>query len=191
MQKLPRITIVTGDGKGKTSTAMGRAVLAAWSGERVMVVQFLKGTGYTGELRAERNWRGDLKIKQFGAGCFQSEAIAAGLTECSRCGNCFRENRRPENRFAVRAFACAPAAAASEEWDLMVLDEIRHPINKGLLELGQVTGWVESVAGKVRLILTGRNMPQELLEIADEATECMSMKHPITRGIFGRRGSEY
>ena len=191
MQKLPRITIVTGDGKGKTTTAVGRAVLAAWSGERVMVVQFLKGAGYTGELMAECNWRGHLKICQFGAGCFQSEAIASGLAECSRCGNCFRENRRPENRFATRAFACARAAAASEEWDLLVLDEISHPINKGLLDLGQVTGWVESVAGKVRLILTGRNMPQELLEIADEATECVAVKHPIARGIFGRRGSEY
>ena len=191
MQELPRISVITGNGKGKTTTAIGRAVLAAASGERVLVVQFLKGTGYTGELEAAKHWQGQLLIRQFGAGCFQSAEVAAGVAECTRCGTCFRENRRPENRFAQQAFECAKEAAASAEWDVLVLDEISHSVNKGLLDLMQVTEWIHGITGQVRLILTGRNMPPELVALSEETTECVAVKHPITQGIFGRRGSEY
>ena len=191
MNKLPRITVVTGNGKGKTTSGMGRAVLAAASGERVMVVQFLKGTGYTGELRSAANWAGKLEIRQFGAGCHRSLEIAQGTMVCERCGNCFRENRKPEHDFAGKAFECAKTAAVSGEWDLLVLDEISHSVNRGLLDLAVVLDWVRSVSSGLRLVLTGRNMPSELLEIAEEATECMVVKHPITQGIWGRRGIEY
>ena len=73
----------------------------------------------------------------------------------------------------------------------MVLDEISHSVNRGLLDLAVVLDWVRSVSSGLRLVLTGRNMPSELLEIAEEATECMVVKHPITQGIWGRRGIEY
>ena len=188
---LPRISVVTGNGKGKTTSGMGRAVLAAWSGERVMVVQFLKGTGYTGELQAAAPWQGRLHICQFGAGCPNSREIEQGLLLCKRCGSCFRENRRPENDFAGKAFHCAQQAVASGEWDLLVLDEISHSLNRGLLDEGEVIAWVREAGSKLRIVLTGRNMPAALLEIADEATECSMVKHPITRGIMGRRGVEY
>ena len=133
MNKLPRITVVTGNGKGKTTSGMGRAVLAATSGERVMVVQFLKGTGYTGELRSAANWAGKLEIRQFGAGCHRSLGITQGTLVCERCGNCFRENRKPENDFAGKAFECAKTAAVSGEWDLLVLDEISHSDRKSVV----------------------------------------------------------
>ena len=188
---LPRISVVTGNGKGKTTSGMGRAVLAAWSGERALVVQFLKGTGYTGELRAAEHWQGRLKICQFGAGCPNSAGIEQGLMVCERCGNCFRENKRPENNFAGKAFECAKMAVSSAQWDLLVLDEISHAMNKGLLDTAKVVEWVQGASSQLRLVLTGRNMPVEILEIAEEATECEMVKHPITRGILGRRGVEY
>lgn len=187
----PRITVITGNGKGKTTAGMGRAVLAAWSGERALVIQFLKGTGYTGELQAAEHWRGRLVIHQFGAGCPNSAGIAQGLLVCERCGTCFRENRKPENNFAGKAFECAQAAVASGQWDLLVLDEISHSINRGLLDIRAVVEWVRSVSSQLRIVLTGRNMPVELIEIAEEATECAMVKHPITQGIWGRRGVEY
>ncbi len=191
MDGMPRITVITGNGKGKTTSGMGRAVLAAWSGERALVVQFLKGTGYTGELQAAKHWPGRLQIRQFGAGCPRSREIAQGVLVCERCGNCFRENRRPENRFAGMAFECAQQAVLSGEWDLLVLDEISHSMNRGLLDPVEVVNWVRAASSQLRIVLTGRNMPAELLEIADEATECAMVKHPITRGIWGRRGVEY
>lgn len=188
---LPNLTVVTGNGKGKTTGGIGRAVLAAWAGETVLMLQFLKGTGYTGELRSQTLWRGALSIRQFGAGCPFSAEIADGSGACRRCGECFRNNRRPENRFVDQAWACAQAAAASAEWDLLVLDEISHPLNRGLLDKRQFLDWIQAARTKVRFILTGRNMPPELVALADEATECEAVKHPISRGIYGRRGIEY
>ena len=108
---LPRLTVITGNGKGKTTAAMGRAALAAWNGERVLVVQFLKGTGYTGELTAAEHWSGRLVIRQFGAGCLHMAEIRDGLGECRRCGNCFRANKLPENRFVDQAFESVMQAA--------------------------------------------------------------------------------
>ena len=191
MDSLPRITVVTGNGKGKTTSAMGRAVLAAAAGERVLVVQFLKGTGYTGELTAAPHWQGRLKIRQFGGGCPHSAEIGQGLGLCRRCGTCFRENRRPENDFAGQAFRCAQQAAESGQWDMLVLDEISHSLNKGLLNAAQVVEWLEQTASHLRLVLTGRNMPAAVLALAEEATECVAVKHPMSRGILGRWGVEY
>ena len=191
---LPRLTVITGNGKGKTTAGMGRAVLAAWSGERALVVQFLKGTGYTGELEAAGHWQGQLEIRQFGAGCPDSPAIRQGIGECRRCGTCFRENKRPENRFVDQAFDCAREEAGSGRWDLLVLDEISHAVNKGLLDLATVVDWIRQVreaAPPVRLVLTGRSMPAQLVELAEEAVECVMVKHPITCGIMGRWGVEY
>ena len=187
----PRIAVITGDGKGKTTQCMGRAVVAAWTGTRVLVVQFLKGTGYTGELQSSRSWQGLLEIRQFGAGCPHSAEIGQGLSECRRCGSCFRENKKPENHFVDQAFECAQAAAGSGRWDMLVLDEISHAINKGLLDISVVLDWIRQTDPKIGLVLTGRNMPQSLIDIADEATECVMVKHPIQRGIFGRWGVEY
>lgn len=191
MSNLPRVTVVTGNGKGKTTAGMGRAVLAAWSGDRVLVIQFLKGTGYTGELRAIDPWQGRLNIRQFGAGCARSVQIAAGMAECIRCGDCFRGNRNPKYQYADQAFRYARDAVDSSEWDLLVLDEISHSLNKGLLNKAQVMAWLHDASQKVRLVLTGRNMPAELIEMADEATECEAVKHPMLKGICGRRGIEY
>ena len=188
---LPRLTVITGNGKGKTTAAMGRAALAAWTGEKALVVQFLKGTGYTGELQSAEQWSGRLLIKQFGAGCLHSEEIRQGLGECRRCGSCFRANKLPENRFVEQAFDYARQAVESGQCDLLVLDEVSHAINKGLLDQGRFIDWLHTALPKVRLVLTGRNMPPQLIALADEATECEMVKHPISQGIFGRWGVEY
>jgi cob(I)alamin adenosyltransferase len=188
---LPRLTVITGNGKGKTTAAMGRAALAAWTGEKVLVVQFLKGTGYTGELQSAGQWAGRFVIKQFGAGCLNSEEIRQGLGECRRCGSCFRANKLPENRFVEQAFEYAGQAVESGQYDLLVLDEVSHAINKGLLDLAEFVAWLQLATTRVRLVMTGRNMPPELIALADEATECEMVKHPIAQGIFGRWGVEY
>lgn len=181
------IRIFTGNGKGKTTAALGTALSAALQGRRVAMIQFLKGGGYTGELASIRTLALPFSIRQFGYGCKIAEAIRSGEAVCTKCGECFGQNRKPENGYADAAWQAAREAAA--EADLLVLDEVSHALNRKLLPLEEFVVWLKRLKNDV--VLTGRNMPQEILEIAAAATECVPQRHPMQKGIDARRGTEY
>jgi len=185
------LLIFTGDGKGKTTAALGLAVAAAAQGRRAVVVQFQKGTGYSGELFAQVHLP-TLTIRQFGHGCALSARIRNGDAVCSKCGACFRENRDPASPYAARAFAYAAAALRDERPAVLVLDEISHALRRGLLSAGQITDLVAARPAGTTLVLTGRHMPEELVSLADSVVECRAVKHPLRDlGIDARRGIEY
>ncbi|MPM70800.1 Cob(I)yrinic acid a,c-diamide adenosyltransferase [bioreactor metagenome] len=191
MDKQGLIRIFTGDGKGKTTAALGSAVRAAGSNRRVTVVQFLKGTGYTGELFAAGLIKPPIIIKQFGFGCPISAEIKAGEAICTKCGLCFRENRNPLNNFAPQALAYAHKVLSSNNVDLLIMDEISHAIKHNLIKINDVLDLIKTRPYRVEIILTGRNMPAELMSIADEITICYPVKHPMVNGLDARRGIEY
>ncbi|MDD4600273.1 Cob(I)yrinic acid a,c-diamide adenosyltransferase [bioreactor metagenome] len=185
------IRVFTGDGKGKTTAALGSALRAAGENRRVTIVQFLKGTGYTGELRSAKLIMPTIMIKQFGFGCYLSDEISSGAAVCTKCGGCFRENRNPINNFAPKALAYAREVLASGTVDLLVMDEISHAIKHKLLTVADVVDSLNSRTPHVEIILTGRNMPSELMDRADEITVCHPIKHPLANGLSARRGIEY
>ncbi|MGI6091399.1 MAG: cob(I)yrinic acid a,c-diamide adenosyltransferase [Veillonellaceae bacterium] len=191
MDKKGLLRIFTGDGKGKTTAALGSAVRAAGLNRRVSVVQFLKGTGYTGELFAVNLIKPPIEIKQFGFGCPISAQIKAGTAVCNKCGRCFRENRNPLNNFAPQALAYVREVLSNDNIDLLIMDEISHALKHGLIKIDDVLEIVKSRSYHVEIILTGRNMPPELMSIADEITICYPVKHPMTSGLDARRGIEY
>lgn len=188
---MSKVIIFTGEGKGKTTAAMGLAVAASASGKKAAVVQFLKGGGYTGELFAQRHLAPNLAIRQFGHGCSQAAAIKSGEALCRKCGECFRQNRKPEHDYAGKALAFAAGLLAEGEVDLLVLDEVSHAIRHQLLTAEEVAGLVSKRPSNMTVVLTGRAMPSQLLDLADEVTECRVVKHPIKSGIDARRGIEY
>ncbi|WP_425060748.1 Corrinoid adenosyltransferase [Sporomusa carbonis] len=185
-----KIYIFTGPGKGKTTAALGLAVRAAASGTRAAVVQFLKGGGYTGELYSATYLAPNFSIKQFGFGCPIAAEIKAGQALCSKCGRCFRENRNPANNYATQALKYAQDLLNGSVGVLM-LDEISHALKHKLISLDAVLKLVTTRPPGVTLVLTGRNMPFELIELAHQASECRIVKHPIDNGIDARRGIEY
>lgn len=185
------IRIFTGNGKGKTTAAIGSALRAAGENRRVTIIQFLKGTGYTGELSTAPLITPKLVIKQFGFGCHISAEIKSGTAVCTKCGTCFHENRNPANNFAPSAMACAHIVLHSGEVDLLVLDEISHAIKHRLIKADDVVDMLKTRPPQIEIILTGRDMPPELINIADEITECRPVKHPMTNGLDARRGIEY
>jgi cob(I)alamin adenosyltransferase len=193
MDKRPaEIIIYTGDGKGKTTAALGLAVATAAAGRPATVVQFLKGGGYTGELFAQKFLAPHLAIRQFGHGCPQAAAIRSGEAKCDKCGQCFRENRNPSRGYAPAALAFAATALREAPPALLVLDEISHALRHGLIELADVLRLLESRPPTTAVVLTGRHMPPALLELADRVTECRAVKHPMKdKGIDARRGIEY
>lgn len=187
-----RIMLVTGNGKGKTTTALGYALRTLSQGGRVTMIQFLKGGAYSGELFTEGFFNGRFIIRQFGAGCPISDDIRTGKALCNKCGACFRGNRDPLKGFADKAWRLFLETAAQDSPpELIILDELAHAVRRELLPENEVVEQLNSLPDRVRLIMTGRNAPASLAALADETVECQVVKHPMQRGIAARWGIEY
>ncbi len=159
------VYVYTGDGKGKTTAAIGSAVRATGYGKRAVIIQFLKKGEY-GEKLANM-----LEIHQFGREQFVFE---------------------PEDRdYKLAEEGMKFAREVLEERPfLLVLDEINVAVSMGLVDAGDVVNLVGK-RGETNMILTGRNAPQEFIDIADLVTEMRKIKHPFDNGIQGREGLEY
>jgi cob(I)alamin adenosyltransferase len=167
-----RVQVYTGDGKGKTTAAIGLAVRAAGHGLRTYVGQFLKGQPY-GELTALRD-HPLITIEQYGAGhCIRRDAIA------------------DEDRVRARdGLKRGRAALASCRYDLVVLDEITVAVWFGLLSADQVVALIDGRPAGVELILTGRYAPADVMARADLVTEMREVKHYFRGGVTARVGIE-
>ncbi|MBN2168235.1 MAG: cob(I)yrinic acid a,c-diamide adenosyltransferase [Actinobacteria bacterium] len=167
------VQVYTGDGKGKTSAALGLAVRAALSGLSVLVIQFLKGRD-CGELGLENRFE-NLRIIQFGSGEF---ITSDKLTEV-------------DLRLAVEGLKAARDAIAGEKYDIVVLDEINSAVDLGILDQDEVLRLIDERPEGVELVLTGRGAPQEFVQRADLVTEMKNVKHYFDLGTPPRRGIEW
>ena len=168
------IQIYTGDGKGKTTAALGLAVRALGHGARVAVVQFMKGSDIYGERKTLKDLPGVTLIQ-------------TGRTKCIFHGD------ETEEDFAEarRGLEAAREFLTSGKYDLVILDEINVAIDFGLLKTEDALSWLSAKRESTEVVLTGRNAPAELIEIADLVSEMREIKHPYRRGVTARRGIEY
>lgn len=188
------IQIYTGDGKGKTTAALGLGLRAFGHGYRVRVIQFMKGTSYTGELAAIRSLGPGYEIFQFGRDCKFAESMAKGEFDCNGCGECFVVPGKAEPcdiTMAEEAYDLSRRTLELAEADLVVLDEIANAVRFGLITAGRCEELAKCKPEGVELVLTGRNMPQSLIDMADLVTEMRMLKHPFEKGIVARHGIEY
>jgi cob(I)alamin adenosyltransferase len=174
------ILINTGAGKGKTTAALGTAFRAAGNGMRVLVLQFLKGSWHYGELDSAEAISGangfTYVIRQMGRGF-----VKVGGAETD-----------PEDLALVQAaWNEASEAILSGDWDLVVLDEINYAIGYKMLDAEDVAGVLRRKPEMLHVILTGRNAPQVLVELADTVTEMREVKHAYQKGILAQRGIEF
>jgi cob(I)alamin adenosyltransferase len=184
------ITVYTGQGKGKTTSALGEALLAYSKGKHLLIVQFLKGSTYSGELMSLN--RLGIPVYQFGVGCRWSGMIRTGIKHCTGCGECFRENRNPEIALELvdQAFTFIRNEVKSNTYQVVILDEVSHAINHGFLDQEQLKELL-AVNSSLHWILTGRGMPVSLESMADQWWELNALKHPFAQGVKSRRGIEY
>jgi cob(I)alamin adenosyltransferase len=170
----PSLVLVnTGDGKGKSSAAFGvvmRALAREW---RVAVVQFLKSGGWnTGEEKIGR---------QLGVDWF---AIGEGFTWDSK-------DLTQDEAVAQEAWRQAKELMQSDDYRLVVLDEITYPMNWGWISTDDVIATIRDRPAKVNVVATGRDAPAALIELADTVTEMRSIKHAYERGIAAKKGIDY
>jgi cob(I)alamin adenosyltransferase len=169
------ITIFTGDGRGKTSAAIGLAVRAAGHGLKVLIVFFMKGNLFIhGEMLALRNIPG-ITLSSFG----QNGWIKEG------------QIKPEENAQALKALAYALEQMLAGKYNLIVLDEINYALDFGLLAVEDVIKLLNQKPDGVDLVLTGRRAYPCLMDMADTVTEMVSIKHAFNNGIKARQGIDY
>ena len=168
------VQIFTGDGKGKTSAAVGVVLRALGHGLRVCIVTFLKGDYPSGEWDVLAKLA-NVRIARFGLRTFTDPA-----------------KLKPEEiEQAKQALSVAREAMLSGNYDLVVLDEVNIAVAWKLLELDEVVRLIRDKPPNVELILTGRQADTKLIELADLVTECLKIKHPYDKGIMARQGIDY
>lgn len=168
------IQVYTGEGKGKTTAALGLALRAVGQGLRVHIVQFMKGWPNPGELAALQH-QPRISLQQFGR---------ASLVD--------RQHPDPEDvRLAQEAWRHSLDALRAGAYDVVILDELNVALDYGLLSLPQVLELLDAKPGQVELILTGRNAHPAVVQRADLVTEMRAIKHPFSRGVVARKGIEY
>ena len=186
------VQVYTGDGKGKTTAALGLGLRASGHGFAVEMVQFLKGTGYTGELEAVKKID-NFTINQFGKSCPHLEEIKSGRMACTACGDCFvnDNNWQEHEEFVIAAHQYSQRILAAGTADIVILDEINNALSYDFLTTAQVLTLIDQKNPKTELILTGRGLPNKILTKADLVSEIKQVKHPFEEGISSRRGIEY
>ncbi len=165
------IHIYTGDGKGKTTAALGLALRAVGQEMKVIIIQFIKGDCTCGEhLSAARYHL--FEIVQLNT------------------GNSFTQNLEELRSTTEQTLALAEKIVLGGDYDVVILDEIFVAISKGLASIKQTLNLMNRKPGPMELVLTGRGAPKEIIEQADLVTEMVAVKHPFTEGVMARKGIE-
>ena len=178
MEKTGLVIVHTGDGKGKTTAALGLALRAWGDGLRVLILQFIKGGWNYGELESIRKLSemdGRIQVKQCGLGFTQR-----------------KDGHEVEHKEAAhQALLEAQEAIGSGSWDMVILDEINYAVKFGLVSEAEVMGLLDKRPGGLHLVLTGRDALPSLVERADLVTEMRLVKHPFQQGIPAQKGIEF
>ena len=166
------IHLYTGNGKGKTTAALGLALRVAGAGKRIFIAQFVKGMHYA-ELDALTRFP-EIELKQYGLDCFivneptqkDIDAAREGLTEVT-------------------------AIIAGNKFDIVILDELCIALHYRLFDIRDVLELLRSKPNEMEIVMTGRYAPQELYDVADLVTEMTEIKHYYSKGIEARKGIEF
>ena len=191
-EALGLVHVITGDGKGKTTAALGLALRVIGTGYKVYMVQFLK-SGWTGELKGAK-YLPNLTIEQYGVDAVKerkkAQASLIGFSKKDTTGRFVFQPDVEEKDAARLGFEQAKKIILSGEYDLVILDEINCVLDKGLLPVQEVIDIIKNKK-HTELVLTGRDAPKELYNYADYVSQVSLIKNPWQKGIKARRGIEY
>ena len=166
------VQVYTGDGKGKTTAALGLAIRAAGAGLKVFIGQFIKSMEYS-EIKALQRFEGQITLRQFGRGCF------------IRGNPC-----QADIDIAQEALAAIGAALKSGQYDVVIADEANVAFQCKIVSEAQLVALVEARPPQVELVLTGRGAPPAVIAAADLVTEMKAVKHYYEKGVQAREGIE-
>lgn len=173
MKTAGQVHLYTGDGKGKTTAAVGFGVRAAGAGLRVLFVQFMKARA-SSELKP---------LEHLGVAVFRKEKINKFVRDMTDEEKAVCREAQMEN--------LAYAESSAPEYDLVIMDEVISAVTSGMVDLGSLLAFLEAKPGGADIVLTGRNAPEAVRELADYISDIQAIKHPYARGIGARKGVEF
>ena len=171
------VIVYTGDGKGKTTAALGLCVRAVGYDEKVCIVQFIKGSWKYGELDGIKKLAPNVELYQKGLGF-------VGIIDD-------KLDKSEHVKAAGEALNFASEKILSGKYDIVILDEINVAIHLDLIRVEDVLNVLDKKPALLDLVLTGRNAKKEIIERADLVTEMREIKHPFQKGIMAQKGIDF
>lgn len=172
------LLVFTGNGKGKTTAALGNALRLLGAGKRALMVQFIKGPWESGEHKSVLRLTPEFKIIRTGRGFVGILGDKLPIEE--------------HQRAVEEGFAIARKEIASGKYHLLILDELHNAITLGLIPLSYVLAFLDYAKDKVEhMITTGRDAPQEIIDRAGLVTEMRDLKHPFHKGEKAEKGLDF
>ena len=166
------IQVYTGNGKGKTTAALGLALRAAGAGMQVYIGQFIKKGRYN-ELKALKKLK-NIKVEQFGSGCFIKNKPTL-----------------KDIQSALNGLEKVRVAVSRRKFDLVILDELNIAVKLKLVKISDALSTIKSIPKKTELVITGRYAHPQILKLADLVSDIKEKKHYFKRGIKSRKGIEF
>ncbi len=171
------VIVYTGNGKGKTTAALGMCIRAAGYKKKIKILQFVKGSWKYGELKGIELLRDFVDMEQVGEGF-------VGIVDDNKELSVHQEAAR-------KGLAYAREIIHSGKYDIVILDELNIAIDLGLILLEDALEIIKNKPEQLHLVITGRNARPELVEIADLVTEMREVKHPFQKGILAQRAIDW
>jgi cob(I)alamin adenosyltransferase len=171
------IIVYTGNGKGKTTAALGMCVRAAGYRKKIKILQFIKGSWKYGELEGIKLFKEFVDMEQVGEGF-------VGIIDDNKAIEVHQKAARDGLEYARKI-------VHSGEYDIVVLDELNVAVDLGLVEAEVMLELVKNKPEALHLVITGRNARPELIEIADLVTEMKEIKHPYQKGVLAQRAIDW
>lgn len=188
------LQVYTGDGKGKTTAAIGLAIRSLGAGHRVYIMQFMKSLAYS-EQKVLKSFAPQLELYTTGKPCFIAPEGTLSVEQMAEWGDkvvIFPPGQPPADYVALinDGFKEAEKAILSGKFDLVILDELNMALYFGLLSKEPVENLLNKIPSSVELVITGRKAPEWLKERADLVTEMQEIKHYYSKGVEARLGIE-
>ena len=177
MSKDGLVIVYTGNGKGKTTAALGLAMRAVGYDHKVCMLQFIKGSWHYGEMDSSKKLEPNFELIAVGKGF-------VGILDDN-------SPREEHEKYAAEAVRICREKIFSEKYDVIILDEVNYAITLGLIDVQEIIKIIKEKPSDLDLVLTGRDVKEEIVELADLVTEMKEIKHPFKSGIKAKKGIDF
>ena len=171
------VIVYTGNGKGKTTAALGLAMRAVGYDHKVCMLQFIKGSWHYGEMDSSKKLEPNFELIAIGKGF-------VGILDDN-------SPREEHEKYAAEALRICREKINSGNYNVVILDEVNYAINLGLIDVQEIIKLIKEKPSNLDLVLTGRDVKEEIVELADLVTEMKEIKHPFKSGIKAKKGIDF